>query len=77
MKVRGYQKQGKYGKLIAVFCGKLIAKIYGKVLAVYTRPKIYTFSIILNHDLLYSTRYGRSNNSKLRNYVDYYSANPY
>ena len=35
MKVRGYQKQGKYGKLIAVFCGKLIAKIYGKVLAVY------------------------------------------
>jgi hypothetical protein len=28
-------KQGRYGKLIAVFYGKLIAKIYGKILAVY------------------------------------------
>jgi hypothetical protein len=29
------EKQGRYGKLIAVFYGKLIAKIYGKILAVY------------------------------------------
>ena len=43
MKVRGYQKQGKYGKLIAVFCGKLIAKIYGKVLAVYNTNNFTDF----------------------------------
>jgi hypothetical protein len=30
------EKQGRYGKLIAVFYGKLIAKIYGKILAVYS-----------------------------------------
>ena len=45
MKVRGYQKQGKYGKLIAGFYGKLIAKIYGKTLAVYNILRFITNSL--------------------------------
>lgn len=54
MKVRGYQKQGKYGKLIAVFCGKLIAKIYGKVLAVYNREYLRENNPMLFNDLVLS-----------------------